>query len=173
MRVKIFTFRYSPTLGSFDDGPLLEFTRDKEVLSFREHFFTVSEVPHLACVVTYQEAVVAGVVAPPRQVDGPRGRGQTSEFVSTLPESERILFGTLREWRARRARQEGVPPYVIFTNRELVELLRRRPESATALGHVPGIGPGKVEKYGRDILVLLHGTNGSETQAALPASTNT
>ena len=54
MRVKLLTFRYSSSLGGFDDTPLLEFTRDKEVLSFREHFFTVNDMPHLACVVTYE-----------------------------------------------------------------------------------------------------------------------
>ena len=37
MRVKLMTFRYSATLGGFDDTPLVEFIRDKEVLSFREH----------------------------------------------------------------------------------------------------------------------------------------
>ena len=42
MRVKLFTFRYSATLGGFDDRPLTHFVRDKEVLSFREHFFTWS-----------------------------------------------------------------------------------------------------------------------------------
>ena len=55
MRVKLFTFRYSSTLGGFDDSPISEFTRDKDVLTFREHFFSVNEVPHLTCVVTYQE----------------------------------------------------------------------------------------------------------------------
>ena len=39
MRVRIFTFRYSSTLGGFDDTPLTDFTRDKETLQFREHFF--------------------------------------------------------------------------------------------------------------------------------------
>ena len=48
MRVKRLTFRYSSSLDGFDDTPLLEFTRDKEVLSFREHFFTVNDLPHLA-----------------------------------------------------------------------------------------------------------------------------
>ena len=37
MRVKLFTLRYSATLGGFDETPLAEFARDKEVLAFREH----------------------------------------------------------------------------------------------------------------------------------------
>ncbi len=31
MRVKLFTFRFSPTLGAFDDTPLTDFVRDKKV----------------------------------------------------------------------------------------------------------------------------------------------
>jgi len=62
MRVKIQTFRYSATLGGFDDTPLVDFARDKEIVAFREHFYTVNEVPHLTCVVHYQDAIVpAGV----------------------------------------------------------------------------------------------------------------
>ena len=57
MRVRLLTFRFSSTIGGFDDGPLTELIRDKEVLVFREHFFTVNEVPH-ACVITYQEPTV-------------------------------------------------------------------------------------------------------------------
>lgn len=58
MRVKLLTFRYSATLGGFDDSALVDFTRDKEVIAFREHFYLVNEVPHLSCVVHYQDAVV-------------------------------------------------------------------------------------------------------------------
>ena len=58
MRIKLFTFRYSATLGGFDDTSLLEFTRDKEIVAFREHFYAVNEVPHVTCVLTYQDAVI-------------------------------------------------------------------------------------------------------------------
>jgi hypothetical protein len=65
MRVQLFTFRYSATLGGFDDRPLAHFIRDKEVLSFREHFFCVNEVPHILCVVTWQDCLVTLPVRPP------------------------------------------------------------------------------------------------------------
>ena len=48
MRVKLFTFRYSPTLGGFDDTPLQDFVRDKDVLGFREHFFRSRLQPQLS-----------------------------------------------------------------------------------------------------------------------------
>jgi hypothetical protein len=58
MRVKLMTFRYSATLGGFDDTPLTDFARDKELIACREHFYVVNEVPHLTCVVVHQDAVV-------------------------------------------------------------------------------------------------------------------
>ena len=58
VRVKLFTLRYSSTPGGFDDSPIREFQRDKEILAVREYFFAVNEVPHLTCSLTYQEAIV-------------------------------------------------------------------------------------------------------------------
>ena len=59
-----------------------------------------------------------------------------------------MLFNTLRDWRSERARKEGVPPYLIFNNRTLLEILQKLPDSPTALGHVRGIGPGKIATNG-------------------------
>ncbi|MFA6111135.1 MAG: hypothetical protein WDA75_20450 [Candidatus Latescibacterota bacterium] len=53
MLVRIFTLRFDPVLGGFDDGPLREFSSDKKVLSVRDHFFIKDETPCLAVVVTY------------------------------------------------------------------------------------------------------------------------
>lgn len=176
------TFRYSATLGGFDDTPLTDFARDKEVIAFREHFYTVNEVPHLTCVVHYQDAVVpldalhAAREVPVRNAAPSTGparsapRNGAAESASRFPrrdgapdpcaglsESERALFNHLREWRSSVAHAEGLPPYLILTNRQVVAIVRARPDSPTALGHIDGIGPGKLERYGRAILARLHG----------------
>jgi len=171
MRVKLLTFRYSATLGGFDDEALTHFIRDKEVIAFREHFYSVNEVPHLTCVVHYQDALVPrevrldpghGSAPPPRPM--PRTtppqhepNGQAHDPLHGLDEAQRVLFNHLREWRSRTAHDEGVPPYVVLTNRQLVAVVQKRPDSATALGHVEGIGAGKVKRYGRQLLEALHG----------------
>ena len=176
MRVKLLTFRYSATLGGFDDTALTDFTRDKEVIAFREHFYVVNEVPHLSCVVPYQDAVVpqaalaaAREIAPrPQQTQAPRlqRRDGAPDPCEGMSESERALFNHLREWRAKQCREDGVPPYLLLTNRQLVEIVRRRPDSPTALGHIDGIGPGKVERYGAAILRCLLGSMPSAGLAA-------
>jgi len=176
MRAKILTLRYSATLGGFDDTPLLDFGRDKEIIAVREHFFVVHDTPHITCVVVYHDAVIPRM-EPRSNLDRPGAAAANGDATTTMPpfqrrsrardsapdpcegldEAQRVLYNHLREWRARQAHQEGVPKYLVMTNRELVELVRRRPESATALGHIDGIGPGKVERYAGMLLGLLHG----------------
>ena len=54
MRVKVLTLRYSPSLGL--RRPFARGVRARRSLvSVREHFFTVHDLPHLACLVTYQD----------------------------------------------------------------------------------------------------------------------
>jgi hypothetical protein len=174
------TFRYSASLGGFDDTPLVEFTRDKELTALREYFYTVSGVPHLTCVVQYQDALIP-VDATQAAQELPRASNTTNhrgDSPSTsrkkrstsapdpcagLNESERALFNHLREWRSQLAQKEGLPPYVILTNKQVVAIIRGRPDSPTALGHIEGVGPGKLKNYGSAILELLHGTKASES----------
>jgi DNA helicase-2/ATP-dependent DNA helicase PcrA len=70
-----------------------------------------------------------------------------------LDETPAVL--ALKEWRLARAREEGVPAYVVFNDRTLAELLRLAPRTAAELAAVPGIGPAKLERYGRDLLAAL------------------
>ncbi len=179
MRVKLFTFRYSSTLGGFDDTPLVEFTRDRTVLDFREHFFQVNEVPHLSCVLIYQEPVMDRAVtrtSSDKTANAGNHRGTNShkqqDPTAGLNEADRVLFNTLREWRTERAREEAVPPYVILTNRELLAIIDRRPDSPTALSHIDGLGPKKIERHGKAILGLLSGTT-TRPPAAPVSSTAT
>jgi superfamily II DNA helicase RecQ len=131
MRTCLFTLRYSESLGGFDETPLREFQRDREIVAFREHFFLVHEVPHLTCVLTYQDPVpvadrepassgkASSVRAAGTTHTAPTADGRRSgrDALAGLDESQRVLFHTLREWRRETAYEEGVPPFVIFSNR--------------------------------------------------------
>jgi ATP-dependent DNA helicase RecQ len=145
MRVKVITLRYSPSLGGFDERPLSDFVRDKEVLAVREHFFCVHDLPHLACLITYQASTVSAPAHPAhgtKRAGNGRSNGRLDALLADPSEADRILFGTLREWRVARARKDGVPPYVVFTNRELLSIVKAKPETRSALGSLDGIGAG-------------------------------
>ncbi|HVS86393.1 MAG TPA: ATP-dependent DNA helicase UvrD2 [Gaiellaceae bacterium] len=61
----------------------------------------------------------------------------------------------LKEWRLARARADEVPAYVVFNDRTLAELVARAPRTLAELAAVPGIGPAKLERYGRELLAEL------------------
>jgi ATP-dependent DNA helicase RecQ len=62
------------------------------------------------------------------------------------------LLGALRSVRSTIAREEHVPAYIVFSDRTLAELAVRRPRSLTAFQDVRGVGPMKLERYGKRFL---------------------
>ncbi|MBX3447249.1 MAG: DNA helicase RecQ [Parvibaculaceae bacterium] len=84
-----------------------------------------------------------------------RRRGAATEAdVWASPEDE-ALFQALRAERLRLAKEQGVPPYVIFHDTTLREMTRRRPASEAALADIPGIGGAKIARYGRAFLSVI------------------
>ena len=65
------------------------------------------------------------------------------------------LFRALRDLRARLAKEQNVPAYVIFHDSTLREIAERRPDSMHALGRVPGIGGAKLARYGEDVMATV------------------
>ncbi len=65
------------------------------------------------------------------------------------------LVAELRAWRSRRAREDGVPAYVVLHDATLHELAARRPGSSAELAGVKGLGPTKLERYGDELLDVL------------------
>ncbi|MDD5241063.1 MAG: DNA helicase RecQ [Sulfuricella sp.] len=69
--------------------------------------------------------------------------------------NENPLWLTLKAKRMELAREQGVPPYVIFHDSTLLEILNRRPASLTELGEISGVGQAKLAKYGDAFLGVL------------------
>jgi len=65
------------------------------------------------------------------------------------------LFRALRDLRARLAREQNVPAYVIFHDSTLRNIAEKRPDSMGELGQVGGIGGAKLERYGADVLEVI------------------
>jgi ATP-dependent DNA helicase RecQ len=74
---------------------------------------------------------------------------------SALEADSRGLFEALRAERGRLAREQGVPPYVIFHDTTLIALAQRRPRSIADLAGIPGMGKTKIERYGAAFLAIL------------------
>ncbi len=68
---------------------------------------------------------------------------------------EAEVWNALREARARLAKEQGVPAYVIFHDATLLAMLRERPQSLRELGGISGVGESKLARYGEAFLDVL------------------
>ncbi|MEO8083393.1 MAG: DNA helicase RecQ [Ardenticatenales bacterium] len=65
------------------------------------------------------------------------------------------LFEALRACRLALAREQAVPPYVIFHDKTLLAMAARRPTTTAALGGLSGVGEVKLERYGEAFLDVI------------------
>lgn len=74
-----------------------------------------------------------------------------------MPETPagRALFERLRELRLEMARDQGVPPYVIFHDSTLAAMARARPKTLDDFADLPGVGAVKLERYGEAFLSAI------------------
>ncbi len=84
-----------------------------------------------------------------------RGAGRAAAAaLGALPEDDPLL-AALKAWRRDQAREQGVPPYVVFHDRTLIEIALRVPGDLEALGTVGGVGQAKLRRYGDAVLGVL------------------
>ncbi|MGA0606151.1 DNA helicase RecQ [Phenylobacterium sp. VNQ135] len=87
-----------------------------------------------------------------------RPRRKTKE--PPLSPADAPLFQALKAWRAREAKAQHVPPYVIFHDRTLAEIAQARPGSRAALERINGVGEAKLAHYGAAVLEVVGGFEG-------------
>lgn len=78
-----------------------------------------------------------------------RGR----KFADEVEDKE--AWEALRACRKALADDKGVPPYVIFHDATLFEILEKQPESLADMAEITGVGAAKLEKYGDQFLAAL------------------
>ena len=92
---------------------------------------------------------------PPPQKERRSGSAAGASQAIAADSVDGVLLNALKNWRREQARQQGVPPYVVFHDRTLVELAARRPADMEELSGVGGIGAAKLERYGEELLAVL------------------
>jgi superfamily II DNA helicase RecQ len=124
------------------------FLRGHRVLSVKKEFVPDGENSFWTFCVEYLEGVPAGNLPP-------GGKLPKVDYKEILKPEEFEVFSRLRDWRKTVAEQEGVPVYVVFTNEQLAEMVRKRVATKTQLGAIEGVGEARVAKYGEAVLERL------------------
>lgn len=153
MRLKVFSLRYSDEAGGFDDSAIQEFLHEKDVVDFNQHFFVHDKLPHLLLVVSYRE-VEPGARRAFRSSSLRSGRDRPDPG-QELDAAQRVVYDALRAWRTTRARQDGVPAYVVANNRHLATMVTMGARTKEDLRKVEGFGEEKSRHYGDELLEVL------------------
>jgi len=150
MHLRIFTLPFDPVLEGFPDEIVSEFCLNKRVHRLDSQFFQQEGKTYWAVSVHY-EIVAKG-----------------KDKIRDLDENQKLLFEHLREWRRETAHKDGIPVYLIATNQQLVEIVRKKVKTPDGLKGIKGLGRGKTERYGRRMLAVALAFYDTQKQAEEP-----
>lgn len=77
-----------------------------------------------------------------------RTKGRSRKGSDVLTKAGYELFGVLRELRLTIAREEGIPPYIVFSDKTLIDMSAKAPHDREGMLGVSGVGEAKYDKYG-------------------------
>ena len=86
-----------------------------------------------------------------------RDRRTTPEARALVSDEDAPLLSALKAKRRALAEAQGVPAYIVFTDRTLVEMAGRRPQSLDEMAGISGVGATKLDRYGAAFLEVILG----------------
>ena len=87
--------------------------------------------------------------------------GVESEITKKQPQwdleliKKQPLWGRLREWRLKMAKESGKPSFIILHDSTLAEIVNKKPKTLIELNEISGIGQNKLEQYGKHLLEII------------------
>jgi ATP-dependent DNA helicase RecQ len=152
---------YEAFLDNIDDPVQRQETKQKTIELFRlvdrrgcrhqglvRHFDETMEPCGTSCDVC-RGTTIADLVAAEHGAER-SGRSSRPDRSTAIDHPE--LFERLRALRKRLADAEGVPAYIVFSDAVLRGMASTLPRTRQDLATIPGIGPVKLERYGRVFL---------------------
>ena len=100
-----------------------------------------------------EDTVIARQRAPSREPRAQRG----DRVEEPLGDDEMALLGVLKGLRLELARARGVPAYIVFPDRTLIEMARRRPRSEAEFANINGVGAAKLKQFAGPFLAAING----------------
>jgi len=105
---------------------------------------------------------IALTFAVPVPARAPLGKGKTKEkksrferIATPLSAEESVRMKAIKDWRLEYARAQDMPAFLVFSNRTLEDLARKAPGSLSELEDVYGLGPQKIEAFGKELIALI------------------
>jgi ATP-dependent DNA helicase RecQ len=91
----------------------------------------------------------------PEKKRRPRSPAGTRRETEAISPADRALFDALRDKRTEIAHAQGVPAYIVFNDRTLIEMAVRRPRNETEFSEIAGVGASKLVRYSAAFLAVI------------------
>ncbi|MBL4660151.1 MAG: DNA helicase RecQ [Alcanivoracaceae bacterium] len=73
-----------------------------------------------------------------------------------LKNYDQPLWTALKELRTELATEQGVPPYIIFSDSSMLQMVKTRPADNNQFKYITGVGEFKAEKYGEQFCTVIN-----------------
>jgi len=100
------------------------------------------------------EQTIALRVDPEKTKKKGKKSAEKTKSGSPIPHDE--LWQALKSKRLELAKEQGVPPYVIFHDRSLIEMHTLKPKTLAEFENISGVGQSKLQRYGEVFLGVLN-----------------
>jgi superfamily II DNA helicase RecQ len=138
MPVRIFTIPFNPDHENFSDEDLSRFLLNKQVKKLHPEFFQIHDKAFWTVFVEYETTIES-----------------KQSNTEGLNDAEKLLMKRLKEWRKEKAEKEGIPVFIIATNKQFMDVIKRVPVSLEALRDIHGFGKKKIERYGSELVKIV------------------
>ena len=95
-----------------------------------------------------------------------RGKRTTSDPSEALSAEQETLLGALKVLRLSLAKEKGVPAYVVFSDRSLIDMARQCPRTPDDFAQVHGVGAAKLRDFAAPFLAAIEGAASAPPEQA-------
>ncbi|MBE5990887.1 MAG: DNA helicase RecQ [Paenibacillaceae bacterium] len=131
----------------------------KEYLSVTNDEYAIVKLTQKAGAVLNEEETILMKMAKEEavisQAKENRKTKKSSSSALDLTKADEELFETLRTLRLKIAKEEKVPPYIVFSDKTLIHMSVQKPKNREEMLLVSGVGTFKYDKYGERFLEIL------------------
>lgn len=143
MKVKVLKIRISDQFQNMDEAILNDYLERYDIVDLNTQLVQ-GDINFWSVFINYEEKQIK-----------PTSSKTNVNPDEQLSDEETIIYDKLKNWRAEKAKESQLPPYIIFHNAHLVAIAKHKPSNFEDLENIKGLGKAKIEKYGVEIIEVL------------------
>jgi len=139
MPVKFFTIPFDHAAETFHDDEINDFMLKNSIQNVKAECFQANGKVYWSVILFYE----AGLLP------------HEKEETESLSKEQGLLLKQLFAFRKARAEKDGIPVFIVATNKQLKDVVLTKPGTLEQLNQINGFGKKKLQLYGATILEIV------------------